>query len=154
MHWLHSITVQSFPRAVGYTPLYLALLPYHRVHSKNMHKACDCLTHWGGMSHICFSKLYHHWFREWLVAWQVPSHYLNQCWIILNWTHGNKLHWNLNGNLYIFIQENAFENVVREFAVILSRPQCVNSQFHPYPSPLLYTHMTASVRKATLQNIC
>ena len=29
-------------------------------------------------------------------------------------------------NLYIFIQENAFQNVVRKTAVILSRPQCVN----------------------------
>ena len=26
---------------------------------------------------------------------------------------------------YIFIQENAFENVVSEMAPILSRPQCV-----------------------------
>ena len=26
----------------------------------------------------------------------------------------------------IFIQENAFENVVGEMAAILSRPQCVN----------------------------
>ena len=28
-------------------------------------------------------------------------------------------------NLYIFIQENAFENVVWKMATILSRPQCV-----------------------------
>ena len=35
----------------------------------------------------------------------------------------NKL---INGNVYIFIQENAFESVVRKMAAILSRPQCVN----------------------------
>ena len=53
-----------------------------------------------------------------------PSHYLNQCWNIVNWALGNKLQWNLNRNLYIFIQENAFENVVWKMAAILSRPQC------------------------------
>ena len=39
----------------------------------------------------------------------------------------NKLQWHLNRNSYIFIQENAFENVVWEMAAILSRPQCVNN---------------------------
>ena len=29
-----------------------------------------------------------------------------------NWTPGNKFQWNLNRNPVIFIQENAFENVV------------------------------------------
>ena len=68
----------------------------------------------------------HHWFRQWLVAWPAPSRYLNQCWNIVNWTIGNKFQWNMNRNSYIFIQENAFENVVWKMAAILSRPQCVN----------------------------
>ena len=44
----------------------------------------------------------------------MTSHYLNQCWNIINWTIGNKLQWNLNKNLHIFIQENVLENVVWE----------------------------------------
>ena len=36
--------------------------------------------------------------------------------------------WNLKQNSYIFIQENAFENVVCEMAAILSRPQCVKDK--------------------------
>ena len=40
----------------------------------------------------------------------------------------NKLQWNLNRNLYIFIQETAFENVVWKMASILSRPRCVKRQ--------------------------
>ena len=36
---------------------------------------------------------------------------------------GNKLQWNFNQNLYIFLQENAFENVVWKMAVILPLPQ-------------------------------
>ena len=58
------------------------------------------------------------------MAWTAPSHYLKQCWNIVNWTLRNKLHWNFNGNSNIFIQENAFENVICEMAPILSRPQC------------------------------
>ena len=39
-------------------------------------------------------------------------------WIcIVNRTLGNKLQWNINRNLNIFIQENAFENVVWKMAV-------------------------------------
>ena len=54
------------------------------------------------------------------------SHYLKQCWNIVNWTLGNKFQWNLNENLYIFILEGAFENVMK-LAAILSRSQCVNT---------------------------
>ena len=42
------------------------------------------------------------------------------------WTLGNILQWNLNWTLYIFIQENSFENVVWIIAAILSLTQCVN----------------------------
>ena len=44
-------------------------------------------------------KTDHHRFRQWLVAWTAPSHYLNQCWNIVNWTLGNKFRWNLYRNL-------------------------------------------------------
>ena len=62
-----------------------------------------------------------------LGAWSAPSLYLNQCWNIVDWTIGSILQWNHNRNLCIYIQENAFENVVWEMAAILSRPQCVKS---------------------------
>ena len=52
---------------------------------------------------------YHHWFRKWLVAWSAPSHYLKQCWNIVNLTLRNKFEWNINRNSHIFIRENAFE---------------------------------------------
>ena len=45
---------------------------------------------------------------------------------ICNWILANKLQWNLNQNLYIYIQENASENVVWKMVAMLSRPQCVN----------------------------
>ena len=75
------------------------------------------LTRWGRVTHICVGNIGHYW--------SAPSHYLNQCWNIVNWTLGNKLQWNFNRNSNIFIQENAFERVVCEMAAILSRPQWV-----------------------------
>ena len=47
-------------------------------------------------SDLCDSTLGLHWFWSWLVAYSVPSHYLNQCWPIVNWTLGNKFQWNLH----------------------------------------------------------
>ena len=63
--------------------------------------------------------------------WPAPSHYLYQCWNIFNWTLGNKLQWNRHRNLYIFIKENACENVVWIMVTIwfLPRPQCLNTFF-------------------------
>ena len=60
-----------------------------------------------------------------MVGWSTPSHYLDQCWNIVNLTLRNKLQWNFKQNSYIFIQENAFENVVRNVLVNLSLSQCV-----------------------------
>ena len=48
-----------------------------------------------------------------------PSHYLIQCWLIVNRTVRNKLYWNFNRNSTTFIHENAFENIVCEMADIL-----------------------------------
>ena len=73
----------------------------------------------------------HHRFRQWLVAWSAPSHYLNQCWNIVNWTLGNKLQWNFNRNSNISFLENALESVVCEIAAILSRSQCVKEASMP-----------------------
>ena len=56
-----------------------------------------------------------------IVAYSAPSHYLNQCWNIINWTFRDKFQWNLNRNLFICIQGNASENIVCEKAAILSR---------------------------------
>ena len=53
-----------------------------------------------------------------------------------NWALGNKLQWNLSRNLHIFIQENAFENVARKLAAILSRSLCVRAlKYQPHKIP-------------------
>ena len=74
-------------------------------------------------AYVCLIKLSYHWFRQWLGAWQAPSHYLNQSWNIVNWTQQNNLRWNIHQNTIIFIQENAFEDIVWMMTTILSQPQ-------------------------------
>ena len=66
-------------------------------------------------------------------VWHVTNDgILYQWWNIVNWILGNKLQWNFNQNVDIFIQENAFENVVWEMLAILSGPQCVDNIVLPY----------------------
>ena len=57
-----------------------------------------CLTHWGRVTHICVGNLTIIGWDMWLVAWMAPSHYLNQCWNIVNWTPRSKHQWNFNRN--------------------------------------------------------
>ena len=61
-----------------------------------------------------------------LVAYSAPSHYLNQCWVIFNWTPRNKIKSNSNQNTRLFIHENALQNVFFEMAGILSRGRWVS----------------------------
>ena len=80
-------------------------------------------THWGRVTDICISKLGYHWLEQWLITWSAPSHYLNHCWNIVNWTIRNKFQWNFNLNSNIFIQENAFEYFTCKFG---SHSVCLN----------------------------
>ena len=70
---------------------------------------CCWLTHRPLVPHICVSESDQHWFRQWLVAYSAPSHYLNQCQVIVNRTLKNELQWNFNQNTKLFIHENASE---------------------------------------------
>ena len=98
------------------------------------------LTHWGRMMHICVSKLTTIGSDNSLSP---PSHYLNQWWNIVNSNLRNKLQWNHKQNSSIFIQENAFENVVCEMASISSRPQWVKGSYGsiPYAYSLKYLNL-------------
>ena len=79
------------------------------------------LTHLPLVPHICVSELGQHWFRWWLVSYSAPIHYLNQCWVIANWTIRNKFKWNFNQNTKLFIHKNVSEDIICKMAAILSR---------------------------------
>ena len=98
--------------------------------------------------HICVSELGQHWFRWWLVACIVPSHYLNQGCIMTNWTLTNKRKWNFNKNTTVFIYDNAFENVIYEMVVILFRGRRVNHLHHLSFEKLKYIFMSPKIYSA------
>ena len=62
-----------------------------------------------------------HWFRKWLVTYSTPSHYLNHCIDVINWTLGNKLQWKSNQNKKYFHSEKCiWKHRLRDKAAILS----------------------------------
>ena len=75
--------------------------------------------------------IWNHYISVIVTAMVLPA--VNQCWLVIKWTFGNEFQWNLKQNL--FIQENAFENVVCKMADNLSGSQFVNI----YQITLLYS---------------
>ena len=82
-------------------------------------------THWGRATHICVSKLTIIGSDNGLSPDRRQAIIWTNDRISLIGPSGTKR--NFNQNLYIFIQENAVENVVWKMAAILSWPQCVNT---------------------------
>ena len=50
------------------------------------------LTCWDQETQIHISEQSLYWFRQWLVAYSMLSHRLNQWLFIVNWTHSNKIY--------------------------------------------------------------
>ena len=57
----------------------------------------------------------------WIGSALAPSHYLNQCWVIVNWTLRNKLKWKCSQNTKLFIHKNVSETIVCEMTANLAR---------------------------------
>ena len=85
------------------------------------------LTHWGRVTHICFSKLAIIGSDNGLSPGRRQAIIWTNAGNIVNWSLGNKLQWNLP--VGIFIRKSAFENVVCEMMAILSWPHWVNLNY-------------------------
>ena len=81
-------------------------------------------THWGWVRPICIGKLTIIGSDNGLSPHRRQAIIWTNAGILLIWPL-EKIMWNFNPNSYIFIQENAFENVVWKMAAILSQPQRV-----------------------------
>ena len=82
------------------------------------------LFHWGGVTHLCFSKQDNHCFRWWLDACWVPSQYLNLCWIVVNTDHWKISMKSETNKMYLNMSSANF-----------NRPQCF--KMHLYVSVFL-----------------
>ena len=111
----------------------------------HLHACNKWLTHWGLMKHIFISKQIIIGSDNGLSPGR-PSHFLNQCWDIVNWTLRNKLQRNFKRTSYIFIQGNAFDCVC-EIAAILSWPQYVKI-------PKISTSLSAWVWTQHANSVC
>ena len=89
----HSISNIWSPTIVYWYTIYMNRCHVHKTALQFSTALTSTLTHWGQVVQICVSKIT-------IISsdWSVPSHYLNQCWNIVNWTFRNKLGWNLNWN--------------------------------------------------------
>ena len=84
------------------------------------------LTHWGRETHICVGKLTIIASDNGLSPGRRQTIIWTNAGILLIGSLGTNFNEIFYRNSYIFIQENALENVVREMASMLSRPQYVN----------------------------
>ena len=78
------------------------------------------LTHWGQVTHICVNQLTITDLDNGLLPDRRQAIIWTNAGILLIRTLGTKFQWNRKRNWYIFIQENALENVVWKMAAILS----------------------------------
>ena len=86
------------------------------------------LTHRGRVMHICVSKQTTIGLDNGLAPGRRQVIIWTNARILLIGPLETNFQWNLNKNSNIFIQENAFENIVCEMTLILSQPQCnINS---------------------------
>ena len=107
------------------------------------------LTHRGRVMHICISKLTIISSDNGLLPGRRQAIIGTNTAILFIGPIGNKLQWNLNQNLYIFIQENAFENVIWKMAPILSQLKYVKKEWHLYPRMISIFHIICDLHALT-----
>ena len=88
------------------------------------------LTHWGRVTHVCVGNLTIIGSDNGLLPGRRQAIIWTTAWTLLIKSLVTSFSEIFNQNSVIFIQENAFENVVSEAATIFPRPQCVNWLSH------------------------
>ena len=132
------ISLNFVPRCpVNYIPALVQIMAWRRPGDKPLSEPMIV----GLPTHICITRpqwvntLWPEDLHRWtgcslvqVMIWHctTPSHYLNQCWLTINWTPRNKLQSKFNQNTQCLSQENSFENVVCKILAILSLPQCID----------------------------
>ena len=86
----------------------ISLIRYYGVKNSGPVK----LTHWSRVTHICVGKL--------TIAGSAPSHYLNQCWNIVNWTLGTNF-----SEILIEINTFSFKKMHLKISSRRWRPFCL-----------------------------
>ena len=89
-----------------------------------MQTSITILTQW---SLVQWSESLYHWFSELLVSRSAPSHKLNQCWFVVNWTLKNDSWRHFNRNTKLPFRQNAFENATSIISTKWFKIWCVDT---------------------------
>ena len=90
------------------------------------------VTHLPLALHVSVGESNQHWFKWWLVAYSSPTHYLEQCWVLVNWTIRNELPGVLIKMQYASFTKMHLKNIVWEMVVILPRDRWVKISCHDW----------------------
>ena len=106
------------PSLIGWAKTLNQLVPWFLLPLGHHHR-CPVMLH-------SIEELGYHWLR--FVACSVPWHYLNRCWLVVNWRLGNKFTWQFNTDLHIFIKKKKkhLKMSSAKWPPFLFESQCVN----------------------------
>ena len=109
------------------------------------------LTHWGRVTHICVGKLTIIGSDNGLSPGRRQAIIRTNAGILVIGTLETNFS-EIKRNSYIFIQENAFENVVWKLAAILSRPQCANQAEPWWRASIWRSHRKVVIKQCSYHN--
>ena len=92
--------------------------------------------------HIYVGKQSHSWFRQWLVACMVPSHYLNQCCFVVNRTTFSWILMKMNKEVFIdkiHLKMLSAEGQLIPLGLNVLTSSCISWSQHGQP-PVLTQH--------------
>ena len=96
-----------------------------KIHAAIWHHYSE-LTHLPLVPYICVNESGQHWFRQWLGAYSVPSHYQNHSGLLFIRPSGTNFD-EIQIEIKTFIDKNASEYIVRKMAAIFPRERGVNT---------------------------
>ena len=84
----------------------------------------------------------------------MPSHHLNQCWVIVNWTLRNKLQWNCNQNIhsrkwiwkYCLLKDGHFVQGEMSYWTHRKEIVCISSLHRPPPNPQMAHTISLAIK--------
>ena len=142
--WKIFVQLHLMPKAPGAQPIHgannkynFADIPWHSKINNKLSRYKNMCEH---NSWISFALQTSTTLVPVMAGWKVPSHYLNQCWLAVNWTTRNNLQWNLDQNTRIFISfhfiilQITFGNVVFKMSAIfeasIETEWCIHASAH------------------------
>ena len=113
-----SLSVRPLGKRLSQILIEIQMFSLKKMHLKMLPAKCylsfNVLTHYGPEMLFGIMILVQHWLGWLLLSSSAPSHYLDKCCLIVNWTPMNKFQWNFNQSTKHVFHDNAY---IFEFAL-------------------------------------